>query len=424
MPPPLPTPPEPRSDTLRLRWLWCAVPLLLVVAGLAFWSRDEPPHDVSDLVYEPLALADGDNAYVQLTQAAELARQLLPADEAALLENPDGTESWDAGTVAGVLSRLDPVWPRYERATRLEYAQGPVPDSVDALIPEVGHLMSLARCWHARALFRLESGDPDGALHLSLTLLRSGRLLQDSRSTIVTCLTGVAQQSLACEIMQKASRHPDVSPLALQTAVASLEDNRSGSGALGYAFRSELPFVRSALDVVMQENRKVRRLSLFPLLYKPNKTERLYADELRRVLGLLDADVAAVTASRQRSRAAQTEIRLYNPENIIGRILLQIITPTFESLIENRLKHQSRISATQALLAVRIHEKRHGDLPASLHTLTPGILPAVPRDYFDHGDIKYSREAGYIWAVGAGSLVITEPRQSIDEREIALRIAP
>ncbi|MDF3055962.1 MAG: hypothetical protein K0R17_177 [Rariglobus sp.] len=418
-PPPLPV----RPSRARL-WPWIVGPALVVLVALAIWSLDEPPPDVSDLVFEPLQLTDEENAYVQLTQVAQLLARLTPDESLDELEDFSSGKEWDDAKVTAWLSPLDTVWPQYEAAAKISRSQGRILTSPDTLVPEIGQMMELARFSVLRARSLLKKDRPDDALRIAVTSLEAGRLLQESRSSLICYLTGVAIQTQAFILIQHAGRHPDVSTDALRESIAALERNRVGTDALGYAFRSELQFYDGAISMLAREHAGGRMALAVPGLYKPNKTRRIYAELLRESLRVIGRDIHEINQAKHNTQVLFNQLRHRSPENFVGRILLNIIVPTFSSITERHSWTATQVSMTQALLAVRIHEKEKGELPASLAELTPAILPGTPKDYYDHTDIKYSREFGFIWSVGRDNLVITSADQVIDKFGVTLRIRP
>lgn len=402
-------------------WSWITGGLLVVVIAFVVMSLDEAPPDVSDLRFEPLALSEDENAYVQLSRVAERVDSIHSGTDFDRMDDFVSGDEWDAAVVSAWLAPLDPVWPEYEAAVRLRQSQGLVPTSVDTVVPEIGQMMKLARLATLRARERIRAGQPDEALRIASTSLAAGRLIQESRSTLIAYLTGVAIHSMTFKVIQEAARHPDVSSSALLDAIAELEKNRVAPEALGYAFRGELYFYDAAEKMLRIEYPRAR---LIPGAYKPNKTRRIMADYLREIVGVAGQDIGALDAARRRGDVIVSGVSRRVPENIIGRMFLQIVMPTVSKIAERYLRNASEISVTQTLLAVRLHEKERGALPASLAELVPGVLPATPKDYYDGGDIKYSRDAGFIWAVGGNRLNITSADHAPGREDVAVRIGP
>jgi hypothetical protein len=174
--------------------------------------------------------------------------------------------------------------------------------------------------------------------------------------------------------------------------------------------------------MIARDQAGARMVLMVPGIYKPNKTRRIYAEILREAVHAAGSDLAGLNESKRRTEKLSKQMQTRGPENMVGRMILNIVVPTSGGIVEAHTKQASRVSVTQALLAVRIYEKKHGRLPATLADLMPAILPAVPRDYYDNTDVKYSREAGFIWSGGRNHLVITTPDQALDHHDVALRI--
>jgi hypothetical protein len=418
-----PHPPRPLPVRTRL-WPWIVGPLLLVLVAIVIWSLDEPPPDVGDLEFEPLQLPDNENAFVQLTRVAQRFANLhagTKIDDEQLDDFIAG-KAWDATKAAEWLAPLDPVWPEYEEAVKIPKSQGVIATSPDVLRPEIGQVRALSELSLLRARARLHSNDPDEALRIAFTSLQAGGLFQESRSSLLDYLVGVSLQSRALTLIQDAARHPASSITLLTAALAVLEENRVDPEALRYSLRSELYFYDGAIEMIARDQAGARMVLMVPGIYKPNKTRRIYAEILREAVHAAGSDLAGLDELKRRTEKLSKQMQTRGPENMVGRIILNIITPASGGIVESHTKQASRVSVTQALLAVRIYEKKHGGLPASLAELTPAILPAVPRDYYDNADVKYSREVGFIWSGGRNHLVITSPGQTLDHQDVALRI--
>lgn len=94
----------------------------MVFAAVVVWSLDEPPPDVSDLLYEPLQLTAEENAYVQLSRVAHHLATINAGADLDQLDEFTSGEAWDEAKISAWLAPLDPVWAEYEAAARLQYS--------------------------------------------------------------------------------------------------------------------------------------------------------------------------------------------------------------------------------------------------------------------------------------------------------------
>lgn len=160
---------------------------------------------------------------------------------------------------------------------------------------------------------------------------------------------------------------------------------------------------------------------LFPLIYKRNLTSALYAESIREEIVWTRMTVAEEKSRRTRSAfcphcEALADDAWLRPANLLGRYMVTMVTPTFGMIRKTAAAVDSRRSLLRAAVALRLYSLEHdGTLPASLAELVPEYLPAVPRDFADGGEIRYSREARALWSVGVNNLRITAPDQEIKD---------
>lgn len=87
--------------------------------------------------------------------------------------------------------------------------------------------------------------------------------------------------------------------------------------------------------------------------------------------------------------------------NPAGKIAVKTYFMPVPRLLEALAYHRSYNSAVQVLLALKVYHMRHGELPESLDALVPEFFDELPRDWFDGGAIKYTREKALVYCVGS-----------------------
>jgi len=430
--PPPPAVPAPLTRPRRRRWPYVLGIVALLLGLLVIASLDEPPPDLSDLTFEPLPLAPSENAYVLLTAAAERAQQLLPLtdeDRDALDSFLDG-EAWNDAKISAWMTTLSPVWPEWERAAHTPLSQAPILHSPSDLIPEVGLIQNLSNLSRLRALKSLNDGRPDEAIAIALLTMEAGLRLEQSRGSLITYLSGSAIKTKACEVITKAARNPASSSLVLKETPQKIAALRSSTEALGYSFRSEIYLLNGVLRLTkekgisalpdIQEPAFMRLAAHFPLSNKPNKTRRLHAESVREALTYLNANSVKSKIYGETLATRHANLFLLNPNNFMGTIVLRIVVPAWPTIIRSYATSQSRLSATQALLAALLYQRDHGTPPASLDALVPAYLSAIPRDYATGTALRYSAELGVIWSAGENNLILTSRDQNTEPRDVIL----
>lgn len=79
-----------------------------------------------------------------------------------------------------------------------------------------------------------------------------------------------------------------------------------------------------------------------------------------------------------------------------------LFAPAFDRAAFSRQQVLQHRDAVLAAIALELYRRRHGDFPASLETLVPSLLPALPRDRFDGDVLKYRLQDGrpLLYSVG------------------------
>lgn len=437
--PPSSSAPDATGKPSRQAWWFIVLPLLgLLILSFACWCFDEPPPNVSDLVFEPLNLPDERNAYAVLTKAALISpAPEWTSEEDEKLDAMFAGEDWDDALAHTCLANLAPAWPLLEEATRMQEGQTPWVTSYSDRLTELTPLNKKLGFAQIKALSEARSGNPDEGLNTALVMLAVGRRLEDSRGALMHYLTGVSASTFSLRtITWIVANHPPSREM-LHRALDGVSASRIDSRALTLALYTELRPFESMLTQLRQngigalDGRKLspwlQPISHIPIILKPNRTRRIYTDYLRRSVSLIDRPLDELKTNAFLSNFDQDHIRgrfPFSPDNILGRKFLEIVTPPTFGLLRTRLRNQSLISCTEAFLALHLYKCDHGEFPATLDTLVPAYLPAVPCDYIDGVPIRYSRELGVLWSVGDNNLNIIQPDQIIEDHETVLYLTP
>ncbi len=432
----MPSPDQPSAHRSRRIWIYLLVIFTFAIGGLVAWSLDEAPPDVSDLKFEPLALADTDNAYILLARVAEQADRLLTLspDDKKILDTLSDGQAWNDDRVDEWLRALESVWPHYEQAARTPRSQAPIHTSPEATSPEIGHIQRLSQLSLLRARQSLRKNNPEAAIAQALISTEAGKRIAESRGSIISYLTGTAIQHFSLSIITEAARHPGCPVSVMRDTIKRLDETRTSHEALAYAFRSELYFCEGVLKIVESGgpdtpensylNNPLLRLGPgIPLIYKGNKTRRIYADQLRDAIRHIGTDSKSLMLYREYV-SAYYKRRSYNPDNMVGRMVLNIVTPTASALIKTHHTRLSWLSAHQALIAALVYERENGKAPDTLDQLVPAYLDAVPQDYFTRAPLRYDAALGAIWSAGENNLIVTSPDRESRARDIIVWIHP
>ncbi len=407
-------------------------------------SGDETPPDVSDLLLEHRDIPTEENAYAQLTLlAAETSDPYAAIDTeiyAKLQSMSSGETEWDDVLVSEILANTDDLWPAIRRILEAPESQSPTINAYSDLLPEVSPMRNVFRLASLKATQLGVNGNSSESAALIGDIMLLGQRVENSRGCLITWLTGCAGRSFGYQAIKDIEQNKGFDNSTRLRLIALLDSARPAPSGLDDAFKNEFRVFSNEWQRLHEQTHKDRLSALkslnvppgfrygswLPLTFKLNKTRRLHADYLRKMMAYnADRDIKTMIQSNESGRFfAEVKGKLYNPENIIGRIFSTITIPTYQALITTRYNSESTISATQALLAVRAYQHDHdGALPETLDILVPRYLPAVPLDYYDREPIRYSPEFRAIWSLGRkGEYTVASADQPADEGEVDLRI--
>jgi hypothetical protein len=404
----------------------------LLVVGWLVLSLDEQPPDTRDLVRAARPVTDDDNAFAHLVRAAQAIDRSSWASEIPLFSAVARGKEWNSDRATAWVSANDHVWPLVARAVSLPMSQGPIPISVAAdAFPHVGSLRELAELATLRAWHLYHKGEHEAALAWLATWLRAAQRVEDSNSTLIVVLTGLSLHTSGRQTIDSIVGRTAVSETAARSLIRALDETRPTALSLVNALAHEHAYARMTLQFVAKRtapigaseaDRLLADSRYLPFLHKPNRTERLNAENFRAIISQTNLEWPALRDALSRESRFTDSWSKWNPDNAAGRMLLNIVTPTLHSVLTKRLRNDAAVSISQSLIAVRAYETRKGTLPPNLAATVPTFLTKVPRDPFSGGPIRYSPEFRTIWSVGENHLDITNLEGDIADREVVLRI--
>lgn len=454
--------PPPRPSRARLYWFIGGFLLLFLgMAAVAIYT-DAPPPDVSDLAFEPVVVADEENLYLALVKRAEALKTApiirddepddppppVPEGEVAQEEsggsyNPDKPtlrekllkgESWTPERIARWGPALDQLVEECREIMKLEKAQAGMPTSLEDIVP-VGAFREFATQLSLAAWARFSTGRQMEAVDASLLSLEMGQRLVNARGVLIDYLVGLAVQSISRRTLQSLAAHADINSDALRHLLMGLHKTPNGADEITHVMRNEFRWMHLCLANLEPKHVANVKMEfdflavvaktrvLFPFVYKPNQTVGLYAETVRAHLRSHDLPLATRKALPPPASEEWLGPREFlRPANLQGRVLLQMISPSYQSFFTNRQMGFSQHSALTVFVALRLYHREHDALPATLDELVPEYLPAVPLDYIDRMPIRYSRDFRVVWSVGRNNLQVTAVDQKIEERETFYRL--
>jgi hypothetical protein len=415
-----------------------------------FETFGEPPADAAkdtpDEVAEPAAEVVENGA----EELAEEAIEFVPTIEAPRRPNvaEEQGQAMQRGWTADQYPRL---------AAWLEANQGPLERAVIAsskprwyaplvaedglliqvLLPQVQDSREYARLLTTQAMFRLGSGDPEGAWQDLLACHRLARLVGQG-STLVERLTATSLEKLACEgdfALALEAKLPGSRLVEMQAELGKLpplpamKDSIDGTerymflnmGAevaeKGPAELDKMVGMNQSMgasgNLLMQSLNGLARSSIdwdVPLRMGNQYYDRIVAA----------AEIADPTARRAALAALEDELRgleaattqppeiadLFSPRAEMGKrmgnILLSRLLPAMQSCLDAQQRSMATLTMTRLALSLAAYRADHGSYPARLDELAPKYIDPLPRDSGSDGEYHYQRtEDGYrLYSVG------------------------
>ena len=386
--------------------------VLALTAGLYIFlnSGDIPPPDVSDLQFPHPQVSDEENAltlYEDAAPAFDVEDEFLESirtDIGEPFEDPEAVEE--------LLKRFESPLAKMAEGARRERCIFPRPDSVDAVIPTVTGFLTAGQLWKAEVKLALERGELDRAERKTRNLFLLGQSVVSEPETLIQYLVGHAVLALGFHSMEQVIEHPDVTPETLKEMRHLLAMEDLLNEALSQAMKAEYNFfniaMKSLTDMPEQEfgsdvifDHVFARF--FPGFFlKPNATRAVFAEYFRTSVSNVGKPYSDMTFGQAEQILSEVEHvrRFPPPPNFGGILLMRILLPAVDGVLLRYSELLGHSRALKTLIALRLYEKEHEELPSTLSGLLPGFLLEVPRDPFDGQPLRYDPERRIVWSVG------------------------
>jgi len=388
--------------------------LLLTIYFLnIFWGRDIPPIDDRDLWLPKIEIKKEENAFYPLNEACE--KIYLPTDKLSLFEEIAKGKTWDDKFAEEIIKNNEEVFQLFEKAINLPYFQIPGfedPKSVnlETLLPKniaVGP-RSLAKLNLIKANYLLTQGKEKEAIDLIFQTIKMGHLIENSpRSPLIVYLVGRGTKEIGLRRLEMAASNLTLTPTMLKTYISQLEGFKTNEESLARVLKMEYalffgkpPPPPKELENLGTEEEELffKQLAKLNYFYKPNQTKKTIIEDYRGLINNIHKDCYEM--SLLNSKPSLSVSRALFTENLVGKILLNMLLPEFSFIFEIKCSEDVSISAAQLLLALKAYQMENGKLPDSLEELSPKYISQIPKDPFDGKPIKYLPEKKIIYSAG------------------------
>ncbi len=399
--------------------------LLLGVLSLnVFLGRDIPPIDDSDLWLSKVEISEEDNAFFLLKEADEIR---IPFERGGVSfdEMVEG-KSWDEEFARDLIDENEEFFDLFEKALDRPYFQFPEwqdPKAVDftTILYNLRGAREIAKLNSVKAQHLLNQGREEEALDLTVKTIKMGQMIQDGpRTPLIGYLSGMAVKDIGLQrlrIMTPGLTSPSES---LKDYAIELERFKTNEEGLIRVMKMEyVSFIntKSGIDLALAGKLSMEELEEMGMggisfgermagrlnyLYKPNKTQKEFAEYYRSFINNADKGCYEMDLVEPETAFEGHPVKMLLTENLVGKVMREITTISFAGVLDRKCSGDFSVTGSQILLALKGYQAETGELPLSLSELVPGYFSEVPKDPFDGKSIKYSPDKKMIYSVGPG----------------------
>ncbi len=380
------------------------VGIVLVVSIMAYFGRDIPAPDVSDLVVtQPENLQD--NAYTYFIAANGV---LYWPNDSSVVKDYIYGETVDSCVVADVIAKNAKTLELINRGVECESCIAPEEIGFSTYSCRLEPWKKISKVLAAKTKSQRLLGNYKEATDTCITLLKFGNLIQKDASSIIQYLIGVSTTYLALEQARDLAYDdaPREELIRLSKAIENLDPPEIG---LIRAFKCNYRVAEKLIEDL--GNGKVDRSTGMPpwlpkympsYFFLPNKTKLIFADLYRDCIkntSLYYVDVHLNYLEHIRWGKENMMLSTIRP-NSVGKLIVCLTVPGVNEILRTKWSLASDIIATDLIVNMHTYKKNNGAFPKSLQDLVPQYIDAVPADPFDGKPFRYKPDKGIIYSVG------------------------
>jgi hypothetical protein len=394
--------------------LICLFPLYIIIVSLLA-SRTAPLDD-SDIHYSPKKIPDKTNGYVVIQPALKQIKESGHQDIDSTVNELKEKDTFDYVKAEKLLNRHSSILEVYSNALKLESFQIPVLQNSFAPEQETYsiQLMTVNKLAALNVKKLIHEDNVPEASEEIVNLLKYGYFIQHADGGLISFIVGSAVKRQALELLEvMVLRSNFESPYyqGMRNQVATYCNNTAIINTLKKEYTDLANTLRNLDQDMMYDlkpgsgilERYSNMAAKLRLGYFYNKTATLnqladyYRKEINNVNGQY-ADIKHAHVSLPSSKVLLfIELLSGNP---IGKIMLNIILPPFDRIVDRKLALDAQCNAALLSLAIKAYHAEHNLLPENLDHLTPYYISEIPHDPFGQ-KLAYSKSKKVVYSVGA-----------------------
>jgi hypothetical protein len=326
--------------------------------------------------------------------------------------------NWNADFAAELLEKNRAAMAGWDAAAKLPDLQVPEISTVVDSLSYLSVWKQMSQVAVVRENFLLRLGQDKAAFDQMVNQVQLGRRMQDSHSTLIGYLVGMAVNSMGLIQIQHWVGQTHLNPSQLKNYIRQLEfDSDDEAAAFANTLRAEYQCQMGSLDALRQgkwavaPDADIHLINSNPLLpvYNRSKTRALFANQY----------LVWLKAAPHHFNEAEDEIKKeseklpggYNYSrpgpismilsgNVAGQVAYYTMLPATWATMGRKSRSDTQLQATRVILALRAYQLTHGNLPSDLNALVPEFLDEVPVDDFDGQPLRYSADRKIVYSVG------------------------
>ena len=400
-----------------MKWYLLIVGIVVsavVGIGVYFYviSRDIEPADFSDLALPVVEISPEENAYTYFMKAIEAqvsytnkTGESISAAKYLRVEKNDTHST----LLAQVLADNEDVFQYVRQGVQCQYCIFPAPTAEELFPFSISDLAALITLFKNKISHEQTNGNVEVALQDAHTFLRYGQLIRQTPSCLVASFIGFTVESSGLQKIRQLAQDPQFSGHHLRHLLESVNATPPYDVSAQHTLKAEFHFGLVALDSIgiLGFKKALGRPPPFnvPARFGPyllrNQTQVETASYPRAVIPELSkfySDMAYRGELLARHEIPTRFVFLHR--NCIGKVLVNTLTPAYESFLTRRYQIDASLTATKIIIACHLFQRETGRKPQVLGELVPDYLPAVPPDPFDGQPFRYKPDEGIIYSVG------------------------
>ncbi|MGB9743376.1 MAG: hypothetical protein ACPLW9_01535 [Minisyncoccales bacterium] len=395
--------------------------LFLLPEFLNLFAKDITPIDDSDLQLQKVFVSDKDNAYFDLIKIKDVI--YMPKDKLPTILDMVAGKTWDNQFAEEIISKNSEAFKYFSEAVLKPKYQNPTyadpekifnnyissPSTILSVLDQMSRLSAI------QALYLAKQNKDEEALNEALNSVNIGQKIQDSQDYLLEYITGTKMKERGLETMQKIISSSNLKSSELKKYAQELDKFYNNETGLITAFKIEYYIQSFTVDSIVRGVMKMLK-SLFEdkenqyyeiikkiennYYFQPNKTKLLFAEDARANIKNVNQSCGEININTSKKLTPTNPIRLYIEENVVGKMLYDVLTTSLADIIRKKCQEDLLVGATQAIIAIKAYKNDTGNYPNSLNELIPNYLSSIPKDPFDKKPLKYSLTKKIIYSVG------------------------